>query len=67
LFGGKIITTLTLAINIQCDLFTFLAFSNSLTVMLPVPGPTSKTTSVGLSAAWKDIFVLNQYNNYIVP
>lgn len=32
---------------------TFLAFSSSLTVMLPVPGPTSRTTSVGLRAAWK--------------
>uniref|UniRef100_A0A0K8RA24 Hipothetical protein n=1 Tax=Ixodes ricinus TaxID=34613 RepID=A0A0K8RA24_IXORI len=29
---------------------TFLAFSSSLTVMLPVPGPTSRTTSVGRMA-----------------
>jgi hypothetical protein len=32
--------------------FTFLAFSD-FTVMLPVPGPTSSTTSVGLKAAQK--------------
>lgn len=30
---------------------TFLAFSNSLTVMLPVPGPISSTVSVGCIAA----------------
>jgi len=31
---------------------TFLHLSNSLTVMLPVPGPTSSTTSVGERAAY---------------
>ncbi len=30
---------------------TFLPFSNSLTVMFPVPGPISRITSVGLRAA----------------
>lgn len=34
------------------DRLTFLAFSSNFTVMLPVPGPTSRTTSVGLKAAW---------------
>lgn len=37
----------------QTNMFTFLAFSSSFTVMLPVPGPTSRTTSVGRNAAWK--------------
>ena len=32
-------------------LFTFLTFSNNLTVMFPVPGPISKQISVGRRAA----------------
>uniref|UniRef100_A0A673KPE6 DNA polymerase alpha subunit B n=1 Tax=Sinocyclocheilus rhinocerous TaxID=307959 RepID=A0A673KPE6_9TELE len=34
--------------------------------MLPVPGPTSRTTSVGRNAACKDTFVLNQHTDYVV-
>ena len=33
---------------------TFLHWSRSLTVMFPVPGPTSNTTSVGRRAAWRE-------------
>ena len=42
---------------------TFSAFSSSLTVMFPVPGPTSNTTSVGLRAAFRHKYKTDRFNN----
>jgi len=37
---------------VQNVTITFLHFSSNFTVILPVPGPTSNTTSVGVRAAY---------------
>lgn len=41
---------------------TLLAFSNIFTVRFPVPGPTSRTLSVGLRFAWESCRLLIQWD-----